>query len=176
MNTKRSNTQSGLTNERRLSEGRTLPEDEKSRSACRVGDTDGPVRDRASGMPFGCLGRSVSNGASHSFFPGLSRRGQQIAEYALVIATISSALLMMYVYTKRGIQSTIKNLADREIGWQNDSVPILESGAHQNTTSTMGTRARDTVNIKKDTFIGTQYDYTTVSTSSGESNTTFNEF
>ncbi|MDD5019652.1 MAG: hypothetical protein PHS61_04420 [Candidatus Omnitrophica bacterium] len=168
MNARSLNEKSGFRNERRLSEGRTLPECERPRSACPVIDTDGSVRGRALKDP-------VSNGARPLFSLRLSRRGQQIGEYALVLAAISSALLMMYVYTKRGIQSTIKDLTDHEIGWQNDSVPILASGAHQNMTSTMGTRQRDTVRIRKDPDLGIQYDYTVVSTSTGESNMTFNE-
>jgi len=146
MNTKILNTQSGLTNERRLSERRTLPEAGESRSA------------------------------SHSFLLGLSPRGQQVAEYSLLIAAISAALLAMYIYTKRGLQGTIKNLADHEIGWQNDSVPILASGAHQSSNSTLNTVSHDRMNIKKDPDFGTQYEFSSASYSSGEGNATYNEF
>jgi len=146
MNTKRLNTPSGLTNERRLSEGRTLPETGESRSAC------------------------------HSFFLGMSRRGQQVAEYSLLIAAISAALLAMYIYAKRGLQGTIKGLTDHEIGWQNDSVPILAAGAHQMSNSTLSTVSHDRMNIKKDPDFGTQYEFTSTSYATGEGNATYNEF
>ena len=146
MNTKTLNRQSGLTNERRLSEGRTLPESGESRSAC------------------------------HSFLLGMSRRGQQVAEYSLLIAAISAALLAMYIYAKRGLQGTIKGLTDHEIGWQNDSVPILESGAHQTANSTLSTASHDRMSIKKDPDFGTQYEFTSTAYSSGEGNATYNQF
>ncbi|MFB3918943.1 MAG: hypothetical protein ACE14U_02620 [Candidatus Velamenicoccus archaeovorus] len=117
----------------------------------------------------------LTGGQRSCDFPALSRRGQQIAEYALVMAALASALLMMYVYTKRGIQSTIKDLTDHEIGWQNDSVPILAAGVHQNTTAAMTTKAQDAVRVRKDSGLGAQYDFASASRSTGESNVTFNE-
>ncbi|MDD5004887.1 MAG: hypothetical protein PHS34_06955 [Candidatus Omnitrophica bacterium] len=39
--------------------------------------------------------------------------GQSIAEYALLIAVVSAALLAMQIYMKRGIQSVIKYSADQ---------------------------------------------------------------
>lgn len=176
MSTKRLNALSGLTNERRLSEGRTLPETGESRSACPVRDIVGSVGDRVPERSNDRLRRPVSNGACHSFFLGMSRHGQQVAEYSLLIAAISAALLAMYIYAKRGLQGTIKGLTDHEIGWQNDSVPILAAGAHQMSNSTLSTVSHDRMNIKKDPDFGTQYEFTSTSYATGEGNATYNEF
>ena len=54
-----------------------------------------------------------------------SRLGQQVMEYAVILAAISMALTVMYVYAKRGLQSTIKDTVDKEIGSQVDSAQIL---------------------------------------------------
>ena len=176
MSTKRLNALSGLTNERRLSEGRTLPETWESRSACPVRDIVGSVGDRVPERSNDRLRRPVSNGACHSFFLWMSRHGQQVAEYSLLIAAISAALLAMYIYAKRGLQGTIKGLTDHEIGWQNDSVPILAAGAHQMSNSTLSTVSHDRMNIKKDPDFGTQYEFTSTSYATGEGNATYNEF
>ena len=117
-----------------------------------------------------------SHPACHSFFWRLSRRGQQIVEYGLLISALSMALLAMYVYTKRGLQSTIKDLTDYHLGPQIDSRPILATGAHQGSNSIVSTRSQEEWNIKKDPLFGAQYEYTTGSYSSGESEAVFNDF
>ena len=45
-------------------------------------------------------------------FRSLYRRGQYVAEYALIIAVAAAALLTMQAYFKRGIQGKIKEGSD----------------------------------------------------------------
>ncbi len=52
-------------------------------------------------------------------------RGQSTLEYALVIAAIVGALIMMQIYLKRGVGGRIKSSAD-DIGEQFD--PVAYSG------------------------------------------------
>ena len=74
------------------------------------------------------------------------RSGQQIIEYGVLIAAITTALLVMSVYTKRGLQAVIKDSAD-QIGSQADNEPdvtsILTTG-----NSSMVTLVNETTNIQ----------------------------
>ena len=54
------------------------------------------------------------------------RNGQQVIEYGVLIAALTTALLVMYVYTKRGLQAVIKDSAD-QIGSQADNEPEVSS-------------------------------------------------
>jgi hypothetical protein len=166
----------------------------QSQEACLVGNSDSSTGERASRTPFSggvvpSTRAEMENSRPllrispdrmtkrlHLFSLKLSRRGQQVGEYALLIAAVSSALLLMYVFTKRGIQSTIKDLTDHEIGWQNDSVPVLAGGSHHDERSTTVTTARDRMRVRKDPVSGTRYESTSTSVSSGEANITYNEF
>ncbi len=76
----------------------------------------------------------------------LSRRGQQIVEYALLISFISLALTTMYMYSKRGLQAVIKGAAD-QIGTQESSEP--KTGAMTNSISVSDTYASQTGTVKK---------------------------
>ncbi|MFQ5680495.1 MAG: hypothetical protein ACE5GG_00345 [Candidatus Omnitrophota bacterium] len=51
------------------------------------------------------LGSRISHPASH--------KAQSIAEYAVVIAVISAALLAMQTYVKRGLQGRLRNMAQQ---------------------------------------------------------------
>jgi uncharacterized protein (UPF0333 family) len=75
-----------------------------------------------------------------------SNRGQQVMEYALLASAVISALLIMYVYTKRGVQSLIKVSAD-QIGPQIDSAPLYSAANPENTTSTGSTLTNETTQI-----------------------------
>lgn len=67
-------------------------------------------------------------------------RGQSTLEYALVIAAIVGALIMMQVYLKRGVGGRIKASAD-DIGEQFDpvafsgTVTVNSSGSTQDTST-----------------------------------------
>jgi hypothetical protein len=96
------------------------------------------------------------------------RQGQQALEYAVLIAAISMALTVMYVYGKRGIQAVIKDSAD-QIGSQANSQPaagsIITSG-----TSTLTTVTNDITGVNQ---IGGEKNYNSqsVSTTQGVSQT-----
>lgn len=102
-----------------------------------------------------------------------SIRGQQILEYAVLIAAISAALTAMFVYGKRGLQSMIRYSAD-QVGLQKDSEQIM-TGAQTNISPMKGSSAittysSDTSDVQK---IGEArfYDTSSVSFSSGNSTT-----
>jgi hypothetical protein len=102
-----------------------------------------------------------------------SIRGQQILEYAILIAAISAALTAMFVYGKRGLQSMVRQTAD-QIGPQKDSEQIM-SGALVNITPMRGSSAittysSDTMDVQK-TGEARSYDTASVSFSSGNSTT-----
>ena len=73
-----------------------------------------------------------------------SRLGQQVMEYAVVLAALSMALTLMYVYVKRGLQSTIKQVVDNEIGSQTDSAQIVGPDQHQQSRSATESVSQDT--------------------------------
>lgn len=75
------------------------------------------------------------------------RRGQQTLEYAVFIGVVSLALLVMYMYTRRGLQAVIKVSAD-QIGPQADSVPQW-SVSSPSTNSETSTLADETMHINK---------------------------
>ena len=104
----------------------------------------------------------------------LWRRGQQILEYAIVIAAVSTALTVMYVYTKRGLQASIRDLADTEIGGQMDSQPIVDVSAHQSAVGVASTLTNDSMTVRK-TYHEALYASNSISTSQGTSTTVFNQ-
>ncbi len=57
----------------------------------------------------------------------LSSAGQQIIEYAILIAAIGAALTAMFVYGKRGLQSMIHDQTSRMIGKQVASAPYADA-------------------------------------------------
>lgn len=57
----------------------------------------------------------------------MNKKGQNIAEYSIIIGVVSSALLLMGVYFQRGIQSVIKEPIDNLGGFGS----TLPSGALQ---------------------------------------------
>jgi hypothetical protein len=62
--------------------------------------------------------------------------GQSMAEYAILIAIVSAALLSMQFYMRRGIQGVIKAAAD-EVGKQEDSSErVLEGPKNDSIYST----------------------------------------
>jgi len=97
-----------------------------------------------------------------------NRRGQQAIEYAVLISAIIAALLFMYMYARRGLQAAIKSSAD-QIGPQSHNEPL--AGVVKTTgNATMSTVTNDLTQVNK---IGeeTYYDYQSVSTSQGLSET-----
>lgn len=74
------------------------------------------------------------------------RNGQQIIEYGVLIAAITTALLVMSVYTKRGLQAVIKDSAD-QIGSQADNEPEVSSTLTTGNSS-MVTLVNETTNIQ----------------------------
>lgn len=103
-----------------------------------------------------------------------SRLGQQILEYAVVLVALSMALTVMYVYAKRGLQSTIKDTVDKEIGSQVDSAQILAPQQHQQSRSVAETLSQDSTRVVKN--IGeAQYYINSTATATAISNTINNE-
>ncbi len=49
------------------------------------------------------------------------RRGQSITEYAILLGTVSVAMLSMNLFLKRGIQAAVKNAADGLSPYSNDA-------------------------------------------------------
>jgi Flp pilus assembly pilin Flp len=74
-------------------------------------------------------------------------RGQQALEYALFIGAISLAFVVMFTYSKRGLQSVIKATAD-QIGPQEDSVAPW-SVSNVATNSTASTLINESMSIHK---------------------------
>ena len=103
-----------------------------------------------------------------------SRLGQQVVEYAVILVALSMALTVMYVYAKRGLQSTIKDTVDKEIGSQVDSAQILAPQQHQQTHSVSESLSQDATRAVKN--IGeAQYYINTTAAMSGVSNMINNE-
>jgi len=103
-----------------------------------------------------------------------SRLGQQVIEYAVILAAVSMALTVMYVYAKRGLQSTIKDTVDKEIGPQIDSAQILAPEQHQQSRSVEETVSQDTTRVVKNIYEA-QYYMNSTTASTGISNTINNE-
>jgi len=83
-----------------------------------------------------------------------SRAGQQIAEYAVLIAAIAAALSAMYLYGKRGVQSVIRDQTTRMIGPQVASAPLSDSSTPMRSNSvgesiSSGTTTTNTIGIEK---------------------------
>ncbi len=53
-------------------------------------------------------------------------KGQQLIEYGVLLTALTTALLIMYVYTKRGLQAVIRDSV-AQIGSQGDSHPSISS-------------------------------------------------
>ena len=103
---------------------------------------------------------------------GTGRRGQQVLEYAIFIGAVSLVLLVMYMYTRRGLQAVIKVSAD-QIGPQEDSVPQW-SAANPSTYSTGSTLASDSMLTNK-TGNARTYDTQSYATTTGTSITSSEE-
>jgi len=69
-------------------------------------------------------------------------------EYAILVSVLSSALIVMYVYTKRGLQNVLKISAD-QIGPQGDSAPLSSVSMHENTTSTAETLTDEATQVDR---------------------------
>jgi hypothetical protein len=68
---------------------------------------------------------------------GRTKIGQTTFEYAIIIGIVVTALTMMQVYIRRGIQAGIQVAVD-EIGIQEGAVEIEpDEGATQNSTTTV---------------------------------------
>jgi len=100
------------------------------------------------------------------------RRSQSILEYAILIAIVIGAIVIMQVYVKRGISGRIKDSSDRISGGQSFAAghtATLESSSLdtskgkrviQERTATggsdgVGTAVADKMGVKTDTGIGT---------------------
>lgn len=103
-----------------------------------------------------------------------SKAGQQIIEYAVILAAISLALTVMYVYAKRGLQSTIKDTVDKEIGPQVDSEPIMAPEQYQKSNSVVTALGSDTARVVKNSEEASYY-FNSAATSTTVSNTVSNQ-
>jgi Flp pilus assembly pilin Flp len=87
-----------------------------------------------------------------------NKRGLQVIEYAVLFGAITSALLIMYVYGKRGLQGIIKGSVDQMAG-QETGDPVADPGAvfysvsgiRQDTNETMQVSARNEQRIYNST-------------------------
>jgi len=73
----------------------------------------------------------------------LSKRGQSTLEYALLIAAVSAALLVVNVYMKKGVQGRIKESVD-QVGKSFDPANYTRSWQDASNGLTTTTEARDT--------------------------------
>ena len=99
-----------------------------------------------------------------------SRKGQNTAEYAILIGVIVAAAIAMQIYIRRGMQARIKDAVDQEIGSQGSSVQVLAPDQHQQSRSVSETLSQDTTRVVKN-FGEAQYDINSTVTSTGVSNT-----
>ncbi|MFH0876837.1 MAG: hypothetical protein V1863_01255 [Candidatus Omnitrophota bacterium] len=95
------------------------------------------------------------------------QRGQQTMEYAIFIFAISVALLTMYMYSRRGLQSVVRYSSDQLIGPQEDFYPASGSTV-VNTISTVNTLTDTSMHIRK---INGERRYETAAVSATEGNT-----
>lgn len=95
--------------------------------------------------------------------------GQSMAEYAILIAIVSAALLAMQVYMRRGIQGVIKAAAD-DVGKQEDSRDEAEKGP--SLESTYSTNASKTGEQREYANGSTRSEIDETQHVSGESTTT----
>lgn len=102
----------------------------------------------------------------------LKKRGQHIAEYAILITVISVALTVMYVYMKRGLQAVIKQQVDAEIGPQIDSAPMLDDRELQDSISRSDVIGQDASRVQVSSTGATRYISGSVTNATG--NTTIN--
>jgi len=72
------------------------------------------------------------------------KKAQSLSEYVLLIAVVSLALLAMQTYAKRGLQGTIKFMAD-ELGKQDSSTTL---GYTKSIASFENTQTRTTTKSK----------------------------
>lgn len=114
----------------------------------------------------------TSSSACHQGF-SLNRRGQQVIEYAVVVAAIAAAFTTMYVFMQRGLQAHIKILSDSEIGPQNECFPLSRPGEEQVANSTISTLSSDTMRANK-TYGDARYEFEMVSATTGNSLAVFN--
>jgi hypothetical protein len=81
--------------------------------------------------------KTMENKKLHHF-----SHGQSLAEYVIIIATVSAALFIgMQIYVQRGIQAAIRVAAD-QAGRQQDSLEDADTGANVSggdTSSSSGT-------------------------------------
>lgn len=100
-----------------------------------------------------------------------SRRGQQVAEYMILIAGLAMAFSVMSIYTKRGLQARVKQLVDYEIGSQRESNPLASNMVNQTSEGQMQTRYRGVQRKRQLGPGGVITEFDTESTSSGTSDT-----
>ena len=103
-----------------------------------------------------------------------SRLGQQVVEYAVLLAAISMALTVMYVYAKRGLQSTIKDVTDKEIGSQVDSEQVMAPDELQKSNAVVTTVTTGAARIVKNSGEASYFFDSSVA-SAGVSNTVSNQ-
>lgn len=100
----------------------------------------------------GCVRPACHPFFKHFSWKRLGRSGQQAAEYGLLIVAISTALTMMYIYTKRGLQSTVKDLVDNQIGPQYKGLSLVSPSSHTEVSGDMDTLSSGQTSIHKEPF------------------------
>ncbi len=119
-------------------------------------DETQPTRTRARSLRLPASDGGVLTSTTHQAHRRrcFSSAGQQIIEYAVLIAAIGAALTAMFVYGKRGLQSMIHDQTQRMIGKQVASAPYGDANNpvasdSVSETSTSGTNIANTVGIEK---------------------------
>lgn len=92
-------------------------------------------------------------------------RGQQFLEYSILIVALATALTMMYVYVKRGLQASIRATADSSIGPQSNFFPDATDQI-QKSNSTVETLTKDSGHVTRNAGTRT-YNYETFAGGSG---------
>ena len=88
-------------------------------------------------------------------------KGQQLIEYGVLLTALTTALLIMYVYTKRGLQAVIRDSAS-QIGSQGDSHPRISSiVTSSNGSQTMVVDELTNINRRGDNTFSDFYSVTT---------------
>jgi hypothetical protein len=102
------------------------------------------------------------------------KRGQQVAEYMVLIAVLAAAFLTANVYARRGLQAHIKQAVDAEIGTQIAGSPLIVPGTEERSTGGGTSTSRSNTRVRRD-GLTSRVDYDSSSLSSGIFVSTFNQ-
>ncbi|MFH1691006.1 MAG: hypothetical protein ABIC68_00330 [Candidatus Omnitrophota bacterium] len=100
------------------------------------------------------------------------KRGQHIAEYAVLVTVLSVGLTMMYVYVKRGLEAVIKQQVDTDIGPQINSAPLLDDRELQGSNTSSDAVVHDASRVQASSAGAVRYVSNSVSNAAGHTSIT----